>query len=128
MTREDRVKRYMKILGESERGNSTRNWKILDKLTDEELFNENKIAESLNVIDKCDMRLQNNPNKYPETIMRYVRQSLDIDEYDDAQDVEINKMSTDEVFEHVCNWNGFIGSADCIKSWIEDIYGISLTT
>lgn len=122
MTREDRVKKYMEILDKSGRGNSTRNWNILDKLTDAELFDENKIAECMDIIDKCDMRLENNPNKYPEDIMMCVRQRLGVEKYDDSRDSEINKMSANEVFEHVCNWNGLIGYASTIKSWLEGIY------
>lgn len=124
MTREERVKRYMEILDESERGNSSRNWNILDKLTDTELFDETKVMECIGIIDKCDMRLENNPNKYPEYIMMCVRQILGIDAYDDSRDAEINKMSANEVFEHVCNWNGLLGYADTIKSWVTGVYKV----
>ena len=124
MTREERVKRYMEILDKSERGNSSRNWSILDRLTDTELFDETKVMGCISIIDRCDMRLENNPNKYPENIMMCVRQRLGLDEYDDSRDVEINKMSANEVFEHVCNWNGLLGYADTIKAWIEGIYKV----
>ena len=126
MTRQERIKRYMEILGNNERGNSTRNWNILDRLSDEELFDTAKIAECMDIIDKCDMRLENNPNKYPEDIMQYVRQRLGADQYDDSKDAEINGMSANEVFNHVCEWNGLIGYADTIKRWVEDIYKINL--
>lgn len=126
MTRQDRVNRYIEILDKSERGNCVRNWDILDKLTDEELFSESKIAECIAIIDKCDERLKNNSNKYPEDIMECVRQRLGLDKYDDSRDSDINNMSANEVFEHVCNWNGLLGHATFIKSWIHDIYKIDL--
>lgn len=124
MTREERVKRYMEILDKSERGNSSRNWSILDRLTDTELFDETKVMGCISIIDRCDMRLENNPNIYPEDIMMCVRQILGLDKYDDSRDAEINKMSANEVFEHVCNWNGLLGYADTIKSWVESIYKV----
>ena len=124
MTREERVKRYMEILDENEKGNSSRNWSILDRLTDTELFDETKVMGCISIIDRCDMRLENNPNKYPEYIMMCVRQKLGIDAYVDSRDEKINKMSANEVFEHVCNWNGLLGYADTIKAWIEGIYKV----
>lgn len=124
MTRQERVKRYMEIL--KGRGNSTRNWNILDRLSDEELFDTAKIAECMDIIDKCDMRLENNSNKYPEDIMQYVRQRLGADQYDDSKDAEINGMSANAVFDHVCEWNGLIGYADTIRRWVEGIYKIDL--
>lgn len=124
MTREERVKRYMEILDKGERGNSSRNWSILDRLTDTELFDETKVMGCISIIDSCDMRLENNPNKYPEDIMMCVRQRLGLDEYDDSRDAEINKMSANEVFEHVCKWNGLLGYAETIKAWIEGIYKV----
>lgn len=72
-------------------------------------------------MEECDMNLE---NKYPEEIMEYVRQSLGLEESDESKDSEINEMSANEVFDYVCNWNGLIGYADLIKSWIEDIYKI----
>lgn len=72
-------------------------------------------------MEECDMNLE---NKYPDEIMEYVRQSLGLDEDDESKDYEINEMSANEVFNYVCNWNGLIGYADLIKSWIEDIYEI----
>lgn len=122
MTRQERVKRYMEILNNNDKSNNTVNWSILDKLTDNELFDEAKVMECMSIIDRHDMRMENNSNKYPENIMRYVRQNLGIDEYDDSCDAEINRMTADEVFECVCNWNGLINYASTIKSWVSGIY------
>lgn len=71
--------------------------------------------------------LSENKNKYSEEIMRYLRQRRGLDEYDIKEDKDINKMSSNEVFEEVLEWNGLMGGyADKIKSWIEDIYSVDL--
>lgn len=126
MTRQERVGKYMEILEKHDEGNSSWNWGILDELTDEELFDENKVVEKINIIQEHQTRLENNPNKYPENIMECVRQRLGLEKYDDSKDEEINQLLPDEVFEHVCNWNGILGYATTIKSWIGDIYKIDL--
>lgn len=126
MTRQERVKRYMEILDKYDEGNSSWNWEILDELTDKELFDENKVAEKINIIQKHQTRLENNPNKYSENIMEFVRQRWGMEKYDDSKDDEINQLSPDEVLEHVCNWNGLVGYANTIKSWIGNIYKIDL--
>lgn len=126
MTRQERVSKYMEILNKYDEGNSSWNWGILDELTDEELFDENKVTEKINIIQKHQTRLENNPNKYSESIMECVRQRWGLEKYDDSKDDEINQLSPDEVLEHVCNWNGLLGYATIIKSWIGDIYKIDL--
>lgn len=126
MTRQERVGKYMEILKKAGKGNSTRNWAILDRLSDKELFDGTKVAECLQIIDKCEARIQSNTNKYPENIMESVRQSIDLEEWDDSQDNEINEMTPNEIFEHVCTWEGFYSYADTIKQWINDIYKIDL--
>lgn len=65
-------------------------------------------------------------NKYPEDIMEILRQRLGLEEDDTSRDSEINTYTPSEAFEEVCNWEGFLGYASTIKSWIEDIYGIDL--
>lgn len=65
-------------------------------------------------------------NKYPTEIFEFVRQRLGL-EYDDTSlDEEIIKMSKNEVFKHVVNWNGLIQYDAVIKDWITDIYEIDL--
>lgn len=67
-------------------------------------------------------------NKYPEYILKYVRQNLGLDDpTDKIKDDIISNMTKDEVLERVCNWNGLINYHNTIKGWIEDIYGIDLT-
>lgn len=126
MTRQERVGKYMEILEKHDEGNSSWNWGILDELTDEELFDENKVVEKINIIQEHQIRLENNSNKYSESIMECVRQRWGLEKYDDSKDEEINQLLPDEVFEHVCNWNGILGYATTIKSWIGDIYKIDL--
>lgn len=126
MTRQERVSKYMEILDKHDEGNSLWNWEILDELSDQELFDENKIVEKMRIIQKHQTRLENNLNKYPESIMECVRQRWGLEKYDDSRDEEINELSPDEVLEHVCNWNGLIGYASTIKAWIGDIYKLKL--
>lgn len=126
MTRQERVGRYMEILKKYEEGNTSWNWEILDKLTDKELFDENKVIEKISIIQQHQMRIENNPNKYLEKIMECIRQRLGLEKEDTSRDKEINELSSQEVFEHICNWNGLIGYAYTIKSWIRDIYKIDI--
>lgn len=126
MTRTDRVRRYIEILRAHDLGNNSINWEILDELTDEELYDDAAISKRIAIIERCDARLENSPNKYPERIMQNVRGSLGLPEYDDSRDAEINNMSPDEVFNNVCIWNGLINFGGTIKSWVMDIYGIDL--
>lgn len=65
-------------------------------------------------------------NKYPENIMRYLRQRKGLELNDTTCDDEINLMTPNEAFEEVLGWDGLIGYAYIIKRWIEDIYGIDL--
>ncbi len=122
MTRQERVKKYMEILEKYDEVNSPWNWEILDELTDKELFDENKVIAKISIIQQHQTRLENNSNKYPEDIMECVRQRLGLKKYDDSKDREINELSPEEVFEHICNWNGLLGYAYTIKSWIRKIY------
>lgn len=126
MTNEERFKRYIKILDKYGEATSSWNIGILEKLSDDELFDENKILEKINIIQKHQVRIENNPNKYPENIMEYVRQRFGLEKYDDSRDEEINQLSQAEVFAHVCNCNGLLGYVPTIKSWIVDIYNMKL--
>ena len=126
MKKEERIKRYMEILNKNKKNNSVRNWGIFDKLSDDELFDDTKIEECIQLINKIDEQLENNSNKYSECIMEYVRQNLGLDKYDTSKDEDINKMSKNDIFEKVCNWNNLYWYSEYIKSWIKDIYGIDL--
>lgn len=65
-------------------------------------------------------------NKYPEYIMKKVRQMMNLDENDTSKDKEINSLFKQEVFERVLNWEGIIGYSHSLNSWIQDIFGIDL--
>lgn len=65
-------------------------------------------------------------NKYPEYIMAILRQRLNLEPTDTSRDTEINLYTPNEAFEEVLNWEGFIGWAGTIKTWIDSIYGINL--
>lgn len=126
MERMERVKRYMEILDQHDEGNSSYNWSILDDLSDDDLYEKEKIAEKINIIQKHQERIENNPNKYSEEIMECVRQRWGMERFDVSRDEEINQLSPDEVFDHVCNWNGLLGYATTIKTWIKSIYEVDL--
>ena len=64
--------------------------------------------------------------KYPENIMRMVRESLDLEPDDTRRDGEIDLMTNREIFEAICNYEGLIGYADTIIGWINQIYGVDL--
>lgn len=66
--------------------------------------------------------------KYPDYIMEKVRQHLGLEPYDTSRDEEINNVSRDLVFQHVLEWEGIIGYDYQIRSWIENIYGVNVST
>lgn len=118
----------MKIFDTYDEANSSWNWEVLDELTDDELYDEIKVKEKINIIHQHRLRIKNKPNKYPENIMEYVRQTCGLQRYDDSKDNEINMLSPDEVFNRVCNFKSLVGYADMIKSWIRDIYKVDLNS
>lgn len=126
MTRQERVNRYVEILKEYEEGSSGWNWEILDSLSDAELFEKEKIEEKIRIIQEVQMRIENNPNKYSEDIMQCIRQRLGLEKFDNSRDEEINSLSPNAIFEHLCEWHGLVGYSKIIKSWIRDIYKIEL--
>ena len=66
-------------------------------------------------------------NKYPEYILKKLRQRNGMDENDKESDDEFNKCDPQYVFKEVCSWEGLSGGWDNqIKGWIEDIYGINI--
>lgn len=65
--------------------------------------------------------------KYPNSIIQYVRQREGLDKEDGSMDKEILEMTNSEVFRDVLAWNGLLGGWDyTIKDWIKSIYGIDL--
>ena len=67
-------------------------------------------------------------NRYPENIMRILRQRLDLDPKCNFRDREINIMTPNEAFEAILEWHGIIGYGSRIRGWIEDIYDLDFDT
>lgn len=65
---------------------------------------------------------------YNEAILERVRQRLGLEPWDTTRDSEIEGMSRDSVFHHVLEWEGIIGYDYQIRNWIEDIYGVNVST
>jgi hypothetical protein len=61
-------------------------------------------------------------DKYSFSIMKDVRRNLGLDLLDKSRDEEIMNMDKHEVFDRVCNWNGFIGWSKEFKCWVDIIY------
>ena len=65
-------------------------------------------------------------NKYPEYIMKNLRQRRGLEEDDVKEDQDINTLSPSEAFDEVCNWEGLINYGGIIKGWVNDIYGVKI--
>jgi len=66
-------------------------------------------------------------NKYPEYIMKTVRETLQDHWSDKEKDIYIIEgMSKDDVLDAVLTYHGFIHCMYSIKGWIEDIYSVEL--
>lgn len=128
MTESERFFKIESILQEKDEGFSVRGFKFLDKLSDEELFNServNAVIKELKIYEQ-NLTSPDNANKYPDYIMQYVRNSLGLDEYNTERDDEINSMNKEELLNRVCNWNGLVDYGNTIKHWVEDIYKVNL--
>jgi hypothetical protein len=51
---------------------------------------------------------------------------MDVEEFDTSHDDEIRDMPREAVFDKCLTWEGIIGYGFQIRSWIEDIYKVSL--
>ena len=98
---------------------TSQNIRIIENM---DLTDENTLTKIKEIID----RYKNNTNKYPEDIMKQLRQRLDLDKYDPSADEEINNMSKDTVLKNLFCWNGLNGWDATFKQWVEQIYGIKL--
>lgn len=128
MTDAERFFKIKSILREKDEGFSLRGFKFLDKLSDEELFNPEKVDSVIRDLKAYEQNLSSpeNTNKYPEYIMRSIRNSLGIDAYSTEIDDEINSMDRDELFNRICSWHGLGSYGTAIKQWVEDIYNVQL--
>lgn len=126
MTREERVRRFMEIANEYNIGNSCSTWDELDKLSDSDLYNKEKLDEAALKIAAYYDRLENSKYRYPENIMSTIRQYHGMDNMDTSRDEEFGSYTPNEVFEIVTGYAGLKGCSYVIKNWINNIYGISL--
>lgn len=120
----ERFSKIMDICKANELG-SFRDHRFFDKLTDDELCNNEKVMETVNEI-KSYNKYAEIDKKYPNYIYESVRQNLGKGQYDTSVDQRINEMNSDEVFERVCIWNNLINYDITIKNWVKDIYGVAL--
>lgn len=65
-------------------------------------------------------------NRYPENIMKIVRESCGLEENNRLHDAHLQQLSANEVFERVLNYEGLIHCAGRIKSLVRDIYKVDL--
>lgn len=127
MEETSKFEKIMNILKSNGLGyGSVRDYHFFDKLTDADFDDPTKVQFAVEQIKKYNEYESNNSNKYPEYIMRAVRQNLGLNEFDFSKDSEINKMDKDEILHRVCVWNNLIGYEKTIKNWIKDIYGVAL--
>jgi hypothetical protein len=86
----------------------------------------------VNAKDKLESTEEKTPtqellDKYPLYIIGYVRGNLGLEFDDTSMDKRILRMSPDQVFKRVVEWNGLLGSYDStIKDWIKNIYKVNL--
>ena len=65
--------------------------------------------------------------RYPEGIIRYLRQRKGLNVDDTSHDGQLHAMSPSDAFAETLEWHGLLGGWDYqIKGWIMGIYGIDL--
>ena len=126
MNATERFKKVMNILDKNDLSNCSRNYTIFEQIKDEDLDNEVKVNEVIEIIQDLEERIEHNTNKYPEYIMGYLRQRAGLDEFDTSKDIILSEMQPSEVFSDVCIWNGLINYDYTIKEWIKDIYKVNI--
>lgn len=67
-------------------------------------------------------------DKYPEYILKYLRQRYDLDENDTSMDEKFNAMLPSKIFKEVCEWHGFHNWHGIILGWVEDIFKFDLNS
>lgn len=65
-------------------------------------------------------------NKFPDPIMRKLRERLGLEAGDTTRDAEINRYGKFDAFCEVCNWEGIVDYGFTIAGWINDIFDIDL--
>lgn len=64
--------------------------------------------------------------RFPEYIMRDLRERRGLEEDDTSEDNTINLYSKDKAYSEVMAWQGFKSWEWKMKKWIEDIYEVEL--
>lgn len=127
MTSQERFIRVKEILDDNNLAISPLYIKQFDKLYEAELFMDKNINEVIAKIEAYESTIDIDESKYPENIMRTVRQNLGFDELDVSHDDKIMSMPRKDVFNRYCEWNGLInGYGYNLLNVLEDIYGINL--
>lgn len=111
-----------------------RSWDCSGECHESEYCDTSEVIREMNNFDEnpdkgCYIEITESEEQnmnYPESILKIVRQNLDLEPTDTSRDEDIQNMSRAEVLERVCSWEGLIGYAETIKEWIKDIYGINL--
>lgn len=68
-----------------------------------------------------------NTERLPKDILADIKGNVPMkSKQEEFTDDEINNKSPDELFDHWCNWNGFMGWSESIKRVIEEIYNVKL--
>ena len=96
---------------------NTKSRRILEEIN---LDDDNEVMRAIEIINNADSLM------YPDEIMNYVRQNMGLEKWDNSKDEIIFKMSKNEVFDKVCEWNGLFGYSETLRQWLKDIYGIKL--
>lgn len=111
------------ILERNELDHTFRNCRLYEEFS-KNIEDEKEVVQK---IVEYNEYLENNNNKYSDEIMGYLRQRYRLDKYDFSEDKRLNNLPSDEVFEHVVEWNGLLGGyAETIKNWVKEIYGVDL--
>jgi hypothetical protein len=64
---------------------------------------------------------------YSESVLKVLREFNSLEEDDTSKDDEFNSLTSNEVFEQYCKWNGLMGSLHLrLKAWVKDIYDVDL--
>lgn len=124
MTSQERFNMVKEILEENNLSICTLNIQQFDKASDLELLAG--AEEIVKIIKRYEKYINSDKMKYPDSIMRCVRQYLGLAEMDTSKDLEIYKMSRNEVLNADCIWNGLKDYGCKIVGWIEDIWQIEL--
>ena len=64
--------------------------------------------------------------KYPEYIMKTLRQNSGLEKDDTSHDKVFESFSKRMVFDRLLIWEGIIGYSGRIIGFIEDVYGVKL--